>query len=529
MALPLHYSCPKQRTFLRGAWGPHLGRDQMLGINSRETVQDATYDIQTQDLGPERSLLETQVYRNGKILGTFQSPYEKPDSLDRLHEALKAQHERICRRVREGTYELLFMWLSRALLALEEEDTQEALECLESVLAVEETHAEALSLLEKIRTRAADDAAFRSAVETRYRQQIRALEDAGRSLEARRKQWILQRLGLAGAAENPEQKQIAGRPFHRVRRPAAWLRAAQEQVRAVPLGARETLRHAWVGLAALCAALRPRSPIVRYASVALAACVMACCFSLVTLKSNRTGNEEKALELARVCLDRNDVLKARDVLYKSLETEALVETEALRVLWSTFDRLGDYEQAVHLLSKLQQKHRSSPFVALYLAEAYLRTGRHEEAIEQYRLAGERNAPEVPCTIGTALCLLSRGEAEAAAALIEPLAEQDQQDFRLAYCLGLAYQQQGRPGRASVHFAQALRLQPQSPIIYRSLAACLMDLHQEAEARRMLEEAERLESRSGPVAASLSLSRPLVGPPQAAAATAPANVFPFPLI
>lgn len=503
----------------------------MLGINSRETVQDATYDIQTQDLGPERPLLETQVYRNGKILGTLQSPYEKQTSLDRLHEALKAQHERICRRVREGTYELLFLWLSRALLALEEENTQEALECLESVLAVEETHAEALSLLEKIRTRAADDAAFRSALDTRYRQQIRALEDAGRSLEARRKQWILQRLGLAPASDlvKQDQSERADRTSGRVRWPVAPLQEVWEQSRALLLGARETLRHARVGLAAVSAALRPRSPSVRYASVALAACVMACCLSLVTLKSNQTGDEEEALEFARACLDRNDAAKARDVLYKSLETEALVETEALRLLWSTFDRLGDYEQAVYLLSKLQKKHRSSPFVALYLAEAYLRTGRHEEAIEQYRLAGERNAPEVPCTLGTALCLLNRGEAEAAAALLEPFAEQDPQDFRLAYCLGLAYQKQGRPGRASVHFAQALRLQPQSPVIYRSLAACLMDLHQEAEARRMLEEAERLESRSGPVAARLSLSRPLVGPPQAAAATAPANVFPFPLI
>lgn len=502
----------------------------MLGINSRETVQDATYDIQTQDLGPERAVLETQVYRNGKILGTLQSPYDRQTSLDRLHEVLKAQHERICRRVREGTYELLFLWLSRALLALEEENAQEALECLESVLAVEETHAEALSLLEKIRARAADDPAFRSAVETRYRQQIRALEDAGRSLEARRKQWVLQRLGLAGADEIPEQKQYATRTLDWVRCPAARLHEVWERGRAVLPGAQEALRHAWGGLAGVCAALRPKSPSVRYASVALAACVMACCLSLVTLESNQAGDQEEALELARAYLDRNNAVKARDVLYKSIDSQQLVETEALRLLWSTFERLGDYDQAVHLLSKVQQKHPSSPFVALYLAEAYLRAGRHEEAFEQYRRAGERNAPELPCTVGTALCLLGRGEAEAAAALLEPLAEQGHQDFRLAYCLGLAYQQQGRPGRASVHFAQALRLHPESPIIYRSLAACLMDLHQEAEAQRLLDEARRLESQTEPVRASLSLSRAGVGPPEAAAAaTAPPRIFPFPLI
>lgn len=504
----------------------------MLGINSRETVQDATYDIQTQDLGPERAVLETQVYRNGKILGTLQSPYEKPDSLDRLHEVLKTQHERICRRVREGTYELLFMWLSRAFLALEEENAHEALECLESVLAVEETHSEALSLLEKIRHRAAADPAFRSAVETRYRQQIRTLEDAGRTLEARRKQWILQRLGLAGATEAPKQKQTqsARRVLPWAPLPAAWLRAAQEQGPAVVTRARDSLRQAWFGMAGMFAALRPKSASARYASVALAACVLACCFSLVALTNRQNGGGEDAWEIARALLERGDPGKARDLLFESLEAEALVETEALRLLWSTFDRMGDYEQAVTLFSKLQDKHPSSPFVALYLAEAYLRVGRHEDAIEQYRRAGERNAPEVPCTIGTAVCLLGRGEAEAAAALLEPLAEQGHQDYRLAYCLGLAYQQQGRPGRASVHFAQALRMQPESPIIYRSLAVCLMDLHQEAEALRLLEEARRLESKAPPVNASLFLSRGAAGPPEAAAAaTAPPRIFPFPLI
>jgi tetratricopeptide (TPR) repeat protein len=483
----------------------------MLGINSRETVQDATYDIQTQDLGPERSIVETQVYRNGKILGTLQSPYEKPDSLDQLHEVLKAQHERICTRVREGTYELLFLWLSRALLALEEENPQEALECLESVLAVEETHSEALSLLEKIRSRAACDPSFRSAVETRYRQQIRALEDAGRSLEVRRKQWILQRLGIA--SEDGFQKQGLN-----VSDGVRWLvvgrQAALKRGRAVLLRVREALRQAWQPLSGGRAVLRPRFRSARYATVALAGGILACCFSLVTLDRSESGGIEEARKLARDCLDRNETAKARDLLSRRLEWEQPIETETLRLLWATFDRLGDYEKAVPLLSKLQDKRPSSPFVALYLAEAYLRLGRHEDAIEQYRRAGERNAPEIPCTIGTALCLLGRGEPAAAAELLEPLAGQGLEDYRLSYCLGLAYQQQNRPGRASVHFAQALRLKPDSPIIYRSLAACLMDLHQETEARRLLEEAKRLESNSDPVTASLSLAGP---------------EFPFPLI
>ncbi len=466
----------------------------MLGINSREIVQDATYDIQTQDLGQERAVVETQVYRNGKILGTLRSPYEKPASLDRLHEVLKGQHERILRRVREGTYELLFLWLSRALLALEEENAQEALECLESVLAVEETHAEALSLIEKIRARAVSDPDFRTAVETRYRQQIRALEDAGRSLEARRKQWILQKLGIAAAADLVKHG-AEDRPG-RTRWPAARHEDALRQGRALLLRARQLPRRAWVGLAGACEALRPRSQSARYASVALAACVLACCFSLVTLNRSGSGEAEDARDLAQALLDRNETERARDLLFQSLDSQQHVETRTLRLFWSTFDRLGDYEKAVPLLSRLQEKHPSSPFVALYLAEAYLRAGRHEEAIEQYRRAKERNAPEVLCAIGTALCLLGRGEPERAVSVLEPLAEQGHQDYRLSYCLGLAYQQQKRPGRASVHFAQALRLQPDSPVIYNNLAACLMDLHQEAEAQRLLEQAKRLQTTHG---------------------------------
>lgn len=498
----------------------------MLGINSRETVQDATYDIQTQDLGPERSVVETQVYRNGKILGTLQSRYEKPDSLDRLHEVLKAQHERICTRVREGTYELLFLWLSRALLAFEEENPQEALECLESVLAVEETHSEALSLLEKIRSRAACDSGFRSSVETRYRQQIRALEDAGRSLEARRKQWILQRLGIASEAGFQKQSlTVSGDAGRR----AVWPQTALKQGRAVLLRVREAFRQARASLTGARAVLLPHLRSARYATVALAAGVLACCFSLVTLDRSENKGIEETRKLARDYLDRNETAKARDVLLRRIESEQPIETATLRLLWSTFDRLGDYENAVPLLSKLQDKRPPSPFVALYLAEAYLRLGRHNEAVEQYRRASERNAPEVPCTIGTALCLLGRGEAAAAAALLEPLAEQGHQDYRLSYCLGLAYQQQNRPGRASVHFAQALRLKPDSAAIYRSLAACLTDLHQEAEARRLLDEAERLEEKSGLARASLSLSNPGVGPPDVAAATTTSPMFPFPLI
>lgn len=498
----------------------------MLGINSRETVQDATYDIQTQDLGPERSVVETQVYRNGKILGTLQSRYEKPDSLDRLHQVLKAQHERVCTRVREGTYELLFLWLSRALLALEEENPQEALECLESVLAVEETHSEALSLLEKIRSRAASDPGFRSSVETRYRQQIQALEDAGRSLETRRKQWILQRLGIA--SEDAFQKQgikVSGfAPWLTL-----WREAPLKRGRAVLLRVREALRQALGALYGAPAILRPRSRPARYATVALAGGVLACCLSLVTLDRSESEGIEEARKLARDSLDRNEIGKARDLLSRRLESEQPIETETLRLLWSTFDRLGDYENAVPLLSRLQDKRPPSPFVALYLAEAYLRLGRHDEAVEQYRRAGERNAPEIPCTVGTALCLLGRGEAEAAAALLEPMDEQGRQDYRVSYCLGLAYQRQNRPGRASVHFAQALRLKPDSPTIYRSLASCLTDLHQEAEARRLLHEAERLERQAGLARANLSFSNPGAGSPDMAAATATSPMFPFPLI
>ena len=166
----------------------------MIGYNSRETFQDATYDVQTQQLNsPERSI-ETHVYRNGKIVATVQCYTSADAPIASIEERMSQQHEEICGKVREGTYELVFLWISRGIIAFESQDYLQALECFESVLAIEETHAEANAYLEKIQTSLKKDADSRRRVLEGYQKQIEALESSGRIMEASRKKAILTRI-----------------------------------------------------------------------------------------------------------------------------------------------------------------------------------------------------------------------------------------------------------------------------------------------------------------------------------------------
>ena len=136
----------------------------MLGYNSRENYQDATYDVQTQQLNsPERSI-ETHVYRNGKIVSTVRTYYSEDAPVDSLEERMSQQHEETCGKVREGTYELVFLWISRGIIAFESQDYLQALECFESVLSMEETHPEANTYLDKIQDSLKKDATSRRKV-----------------------------------------------------------------------------------------------------------------------------------------------------------------------------------------------------------------------------------------------------------------------------------------------------------------------------------------------------------------------------
>ena len=66
------------------------------------------------------------------------------------------------------------------------------------------------------------------------------------------------------------------------------------------------------------------------------------------------------------------------------------------------------------------------------------------------------------------------------------------DYRVDYGIGMAYQAKDRLGKAALYYARALKKNPDSPQIYRSLGYCLDQLHQKDKAGKLLEKADQLD-------------------------------------
>ncbi|MEW6439428.1 MAG: tetratricopeptide repeat protein [bacterium] len=440
----------------------------MLGLNHKENLHDAAYDIQTQDLGPEKRQIETRVYREGKILDTVCSSYPEQATLPALQECLRHQHDRACTKVREGTYELLFLWLSRGLIALESRNYSDALDCLESVLAMEETHSEAGACLDRIRSDLTESPELLQELAERYQSQVRALQEAGRLIEARRKEVLLARLCLPRAPGKGEgllcMSADGGSNAHALPPPC-------------PPGRHWPRAFRW------------------HATVALAGLLLVASLGLIARKTGK-ADRDSPLASAAASIEQGRALEAREVLGGVLQEKPASE-ELLRLIWKTFDLERDYDRAVPLLESLARRHDTPAVARRYLAEAYRMQDRLTDAVEQYRTAREQNAPGLLCAIGAALCHLERREPQAAIDLLEQTVKEGSEDFRIDYCLGTAYQQLGRPGRAAIHFAQALNRKGDSPAIYRSLSACLRDLHQGEKALALQQQADLLEAQAEP--------------------------------
>jgi tetratricopeptide (TPR) repeat protein len=522
----------------------------MIGYNSRETFQDATYDVQTQQLNsPERSI-ETHVYRNGKIVATVQCYTAADAPIASIEERMSQQHEEICGKVREGTYELVFLWISRGIIAFESQDYLQALECFESVLAIEETHAEANAYLEKIQTSLKKDAHCRRRVLEGYQKQIEALESSGRIMEASRKKAILTRIcktpppsDRGPARKNPARKNPAER-----RRPTyisflenslgsirdtllPWIK--EELLPAIREGVLRRIREEWIP--GIKETLGPKIrdtllPKIRenlfskYVLVTSSAVLLTILSGLIAADFQIKLDPAYHSSLGKEYLEGNRITQARNLFYGLLRQDPGTQ-EALDGFWQTFSKDGDYQKAGAMLKALVEDQDSSPQIYFYLAEASRLSSRHTEAIPYYEEAVVRGFPEVPCKIGMGLCLVEQQNVTAAIDLWEGLLERGSDDYRVEYCLGTAYRVNGRLGRASVHYSRALQKRPESGPIYRALGDCLHGLHQQDKAEGLWKKAASLESAVGTGKRCPGLRQPAEGSPRASLD----NCFPFPLI
>lgn len=524
----------------------------MIGYNSRETFQDATYDVQTQQLNSPERTIETHVYRNGKIVATVQCYTSVDAPVVSIEERMSQQHEEICGKVREGTYELVFLWISRGIIAFESQDYLQALECFESVLAIEETHAEANAYLEKIRTSLKGDTQNRRSVLEGYQKQIEDLESSGRIMEASRKKAVLTRICKTPppSDKGPSRKKQteARRPTAQVRRPTyvIFLENAQERFRdtllpwirerllpALEKGFPRRIRVDWIPVIKESLIPRIRDTLLpkirgnlfsKHVLVTSSAVLLTILSGLIAADFQIELDPAYYSSLGKEYLEGNRIPQARNLFYGLLRQDPGTQ-EALDGFWQTFSKDGDYQKAGAMLKTLVENQESSPQIYFYLAEANRLSSRHTEAIPYYEEAAVRGFPEVPCKVGMGLCLVEQQNLTAAIDLWEGLLQKGSDDYRVEYCLGTAYQASGRLGRASVHYSRALKKRPESGPIYRALGDCLHGLHQQEKAEGLWKKAASLESAVGTEERCPGPRQPVEGSAEAS----PDNCFPFPLI
>ena len=347
----------------------------MIGFNSRETCQDATFDIQTQDLTANR-VLETRIYRNGKILAIVRRPYAEDEAASSIHEKMSRQQEEICEKVRDGTYGLIFLWISRGVIAHESRDYLKALECFESVLAIDETNEEVKEHLAGIRSVMEDDAEIRKGVRESLQKKVNELFQTGRYMEASRKEALLSQLGLSDepAAKGKKQKPAKSRstPFS-----------------------------------------FPHIHLRRIHVISFLFVVAGFCALILGIGFIRTDNQLEPDDQAKITskdLESDQVSAARSI-FQQISMEAPLTHEAVVEFWNTFESKGDYEEAAGMLEELSQRGTSSPELSFFLAEAYRLTSRCEQAIPFYQKALQQGLPASDGNLGMGLCLLQQKKFE----------------------------------------------------------------------------------------------------------------------
>ena len=520
----------------------------MLGYNSREIFQDATYDVQTQQLSsPERSI-ETHVYRNGKIIATVQTYYAEDAPIDSLEERMSQQHEETIGKVREGTYELVFLWISRGIIAFESQDYLQALECFESVLAIEETHTEANACLDKIQSCLKKDPQSRRRVLEGYQGQIEELEQSGRIMEASRKRAILTRICKTPPPSDPAPRQRKEGGERRLTQPSFLGDLLERATESLPPRLRDDLfARLWQALV-----LKTREDILpriredliprmkedwlprlrenlfsKHVLVTFSTVVLVVLSGLIAADVQVKPDPAYHFSLGKEYLEKNRLSPARNLFYGILRQDPSSE-EALSGFWETFNREGNFLRAGEMLAALVDNQDTFPQIYFYLAEAYRLSSRCPEALPYYQEAAGKGYPEVPCKIGMGLCLVYQQDVTAAIDLWEGLVQRGFDDYRIEYCLGTAYQASGRLGRASVHYSRALQERPQSGTIYRALGHCLYGLHQQEKAQRLLAKAASLDSEGVAEGRCPGFPEPDKGSSQISLSKLHA-CFPFPLI
>ncbi len=81
----------------------------MSGINSEAKYKGAVFHVQTQDLGAPGRLVETLIYKSGKLLTSRRTSYASflgsPELQEKIRQILEEQHSAILKEIAAGKFE----------------------------------------------------------------------------------------------------------------------------------------------------------------------------------------------------------------------------------------------------------------------------------------------------------------------------------------------------------------------------------------------------------------------------------------
>jgi predicted Zn-dependent protease len=130
---------------------------------------------------------------------------------------------------------------------------------------------------------------------------------------------------------------------------------------------------------------------------------------------------------------------------------------------------------------------------LSLGELLLHLNRPGEALEHFEALDRRRPGNAAILLGLARCHRGLGQTAEARRLIEPLVPEYPGEALILSELGQIELQDGRPAEADSRLRQALALAPFDRQINYALARCARELGRPDDARRYMEEVERIEA------------------------------------
>jgi tetratricopeptide (TPR) repeat protein len=152
-------------------------------------------------------------------------------------------------------------------------------------------------------------------------------------------------------------------------------------------------------------------------------------------------SEEAVLELARLYADQGNVQKAAETL--SAVPEASRSAKLYAMLGGVYDEQKDYKKAIDAYQHAIAGDRDNLEYIRGMAEALLKDGQTDKALEQYKVITDANPEDARSYISMAEIYRKQGKLDLALDNLKKAQSMVKDDERISYELAEVYQAQGR--------------------------------------------------------------------------------------